>query len=155
MAKTSDKTVKFVAKLVQLTQDGRCNWTAEGSATGGGANLTASIDGASLRIYQNSEVVENPLWMYVHRDELQDSLSSNYVTLSPSINVWNRRVLSPKIKEDVPATIVRKDIVLEVLKDGIPVYRFTDVTGLSDLYDSAAFSAAKVGDLMDAVLSKE
>jgi hypothetical protein len=45
--------------------------------------------------------------------------------------------------------------ILEVLDDfGQASYSFDRTTGLDDLYDSAAFSASKVGELMDSILRR-
>jgi hypothetical protein len=123
----ADKSVQFIAKLVQLTQENELRWDAvpnpadiPGKAAS--AAFTALIDGTRLRTYKISR-------------ELR---------LDPNTALFGR----------VKPTVVQAP-VLEILDDFDQVsYTFDGITGLTDLYESASFSASKVGDLMDSVLRR-
>ncbi len=62
MSATVDKAVRFISKLVQLTQSGRLEWrsTDHPDAEAGSAALTSEINGQNLRLYRYHKEIENP-----------------------------------------------------------------------------------------------
>ena len=121
-----EKSVQFISKLVQLTQDGRIEWVPTSSPRDKErAAFVAEVEGRRLRIYSYAQEVE----------------ATAFVTVF-GINAGSgpRLVLRP---------------VLEVLDDlGRVVFSFEGRAGISDLYESAAYSASKVEDLIETVLAK-
>jgi hypothetical protein len=137
-----DKTVRFISKLVQLTQDRKIEWQSAASPEQGTAFL-AVVGGRRIRIYKFSKEVPNP-------DYASYASPTSHVTTSSFGTIFGSTSAVP------PKTILRSGAVLEVFDDaGRAAYKFENRTGLSDLYESASYSAAKVDDLMDAVLGKE
>jgi hypothetical protein len=127
---TPDRSVQFVAKLVQLTQERKVRWEPvraprEESAKAVGSAFTTSIDGRSLRIYKTErETVTFVGFLGSFGEEPR------------------RRIISTPI--------------LEVLDDfHQAAYSFERLTGLDDLYDAASYSASRVDDLMESVLRHE
>jgi hypothetical protein len=146
MAQSSDKTVKFISKLVKLTQDRRVDWTTSSPPRAGAETaFTTNIEGRKLRIYRYSNEVPNPDYAYF----AGSTLSPRIAPLTTADYLYGTQRIEP------PKTILRSGIVLELIEDDRAVYTFDSVTGLSDLYEGASYSASKVGDLMDAVLGKE
>jgi hypothetical protein len=122
-----DKSVQFISKLVQLTQEKSITWepTALPGSDDSSLNAVAyktEVDGKELRLYRaRRELSElDPFGILYGGDE-------------------KKRVVS----------------ILEVLDEfGRAVYAFQDRAGLDDLYESASYSASKVDDLMDSVLRR-
>lgn len=124
----ASKTVQFISKLVQLTQDRKINWDVAGKQ-GESAAFTATVEGRKIRIFRHTE--QRPL-----------EVGTTGTGLGGLLGV-------------IPRQTIRK-VGLEVLDEaGRTAYSFEDVTGLSDLYESASFSASKVAELMDSVLARK
>lgn len=127
------KPVRFISRLVQLTQEGKIDWQIVDTQAGGPI-LSTAINDRGLRLFKYSETVSNP--DYARHVAMYGGISTI---------VFHRPV--------PPETIHIAGIALEILDDkGRPAYKFDDTTGLQDLYESASFRAARVDDLMDSVL---
>ena len=139
MAKdTREKSVQFISKLVQLTQDGKLKWTAESPREDETVTpLKTTLEGRTLRISKYWKIVPNPDY-------------ERWASHEPfSITIYDR-------DREPPKTVTRSGTVLELTDDyDRVVYRLENKTGLSDLYESAAFSGSKIDDLMNVVLGKE
>jgi len=126
-ADSTDRSVQFIAKLVQLTQDRKMRWQSiphPNPESSGSAAYSASIEGKELRIYKTKREVLVGL----------DAIA---------------RALGREEKRRVTQAVT----ILEILDDfGQAAFTFDHITGLNDLYQSAAYSASRVDDLMDAVL---
>jgi len=129
MANTAtDKSVKFLAKLLELTQEKKLVWKAESSPRGTTAFECRLENGTrSLRLYRYIEDVE--VYDPQPYSRIQDMLTPK----------------APRIRK------VEKT-VLEVLDGSLVTFTFEGMSGLRDLYDSVSFSASKVDELMDSVL---
>lgn len=130
-ADPKDKSVQFIAKLVQLTQDKRVRWEPipyPGSDSNQGAAYSTAVEGKQLRLYRAMrEVIVN------------DVIASAIFGGAPE-----QRKRSTQVA------------ILEVLDDfGQATFTFDRTTGLNDLYESAAYSASRVDDLMDAILRRK
>ncbi len=129
-----DVAVKFVSKLVQLTQEGKLNWRGTAAPVRfknvpPSAAFLTEIDGKSLRIYKT-------------RNER--------TVLSGGGLLGTLGTLEPQTK-----TVVTMDPVLEVLdKYQQTAYAFEETAGLDDLYEAAAFASADVNELIDSVLRR-
>jgi hypothetical protein len=136
-----DRAVKFITKLVKLTQERKVEWGSTSSPEAGGTAFMAEIDGRRIRLYQYSKEVPNP----------------DYATFASPFSVTSSAAISlfgPK--PPPPQTILQAGTVLEIFDDGgRAAYKFENRTGLRDLYESASYSAAKVDDLIDSVLGKD
>lgn len=140
-----EKAVKFISKLVQLTQDKKVAWEVASSAPrDADSAFIANVEGRTLKIYRYSREIPNPDYeAYVSRQ------STFALTISSATLFGSKEPPEP------PKTVLRSGTNLEVLDGNILAYRFSNKAGLSDLYESASYSAAKVDDLMDAVLKKK
>jgi hypothetical protein len=148
MPPVSDKTVKFISKLVKLTQAGKLEWEPERPPRQGAeTSFVTEVEGRRLQIYRYSDEIPNPWYMYPNNSIITTSAN----IFNPS-GIFNQGIAAP---QDTRQTIIKSGVVLEVFKDNLSVYKFDSISGLSDLYESAAFSGAKVGELMDAILAKE
>jgi hypothetical protein len=126
---TPDKSVQFITKLVQLTQDGELQWTSVPVPLGSvsPSAFVALVNGKKLRIFKVQRTVMVP-----------DMIGS----------IFGRE---PTTK---PKAVQRA--ILEVLDDFEQVtYTFDRIAGLDDLYQSASFSASGLDDLMNSVLGKK
>ena len=127
----ADKSVQFIAKLVQLTQDKRLRWESaprpnQSEEAPSAAAFTASIEGKNLRLYK------------VKREVVADFLSGMF---------------GPR---DAPRRRIIWTAILEILDEfGQATFTFERTTGLNDLYESASYSASRVDDLMDSVLRRK
>jgi hypothetical protein len=131
-AEKPDKSVQFIAKLVQLTQDKKIEWDSVSSPRTPGdkvvrAEFVTTVDGTKLRTFETTKEVQ------------LDFPATVFFTT-----------------HDAPKTRSVRVPILEVLDEqGRVTYTFESKTGLSDLYEAAAYSASKVDDLMDAILRKK
>lgn len=130
---TPDRSVQFIAKLVQLTQDREIRWTVvpapDESSSQFSSAFVSNIDESQLRIRK------------VRREVRVDAMVSILGSIAGS---------SPA------KTRMTESVLLEVLDEfGQVSYTFDRTSGLSDLYESAAFSASKVDDLMDSILKRK
>lgn len=125
MAEKQDRTVEFISRLVQMTQDGEIKWViGQDLLDSMGSVFYATVNKRNLRLFQ------------VVREELVADAWAPFSKGQPE----KRRV---------------KRTQLELLDDNErPSFVFEKVAGLSDLYDGAAFSASGVADLMNSVLKK-
>lgn len=125
-AEKPDKAVQFVAKLVQLTQDNELRWESA-------PNPKEGTDRSASAAFTT---------------QIDGSRLRTY-----KVNREVRRE-SPFTTGGRPTTI--RVVLLEVLDDFDQVtYTFSGITGLTDLYESASFSASKVNELMDSVLRRK
>ena len=137
-----DKSVRLISKLVQLTQDQHIKWQVGNTAPGAETSFVSTVEERKLRIYRYSEKITNP----------------DYISYTSPYNLFfgssiKSSGLLGTARPAPPETITRAGIVLEVLDEmNRPVFKFENRTGLSDLYESAAYSASKVDELIDAVL---
>lgn len=108
--KTEDKTVSFISKLVQLTEEGSVKWWAVGSQSQDSeAAFETNVEGKTLRIYRYSKVSPNP----EYATYTSGSVSVTSFSIFPSHN------LPP------PKTIIKNEAVMEVVDlSGRAVYRF-------------------------------
>jgi len=140
----ADRAAKFLAKLVKLTQERKVRWdSTPAPEQGSDTAFVAEIEGRRMRLYQYSKEIPNPDY-------------ANYAasTLTPAITTFT--ILSSTPRVEPPRTVVRSGTVLELFDDsGRSAYKFENRPGLRDLYESAAYSAAKVDDLIDSVLGKD
>lgn len=135
----SDRTVQFISKLVQLTQDKKLEWQALPSSSSGGVFL-AEVDDRQLRLYKYSEQVPVPA-----------GPSSNVIA-----NTFSSIAKSTGFAYSTPTMMTKSGVRLAVSgKDGVGLYTFDDIAGLSDLYESASYSAAQVDELIDFILKKD
>jgi hypothetical protein len=137
-ASDGDKTVQFISKLVQLTQDGKLSWQPISSSTTGNV-LLAQIDDRQLQLQRYSEKVPVPSTVESTANVVASTISSiaQSTGLLPSTS----------------ATMTKTGVRLTVSgKDRQGFYTFDDKAGLSDLYESASYSAAQVDELIDLVL---
>jgi hypothetical protein len=143
MAKSDrDRTVRFISKLVQLTQDKKIQWETSSSADRG---FIAKINARQVRLYKYSEEIPNPA--YAQYADPYSIYSTSTITIG---GLFNQQRPEP------PKTIITSGVILEVYDNaGRPAYKFDSTTGLYDLYESASYSAAKVDELIDSVLGKE
>jgi hypothetical protein len=127
-----DKSVQFVAKLVQLTQDKKIKWDGVSSPRATGdkvsrAEFLTTVEDTKLRVFE----------------------ATREVVLDATVGILFG-------SRDQSKTRMVKVPILEVLDDqGRVTYTFENKTGLGDLYQAAAYSASKVDDLIDAVLRKK
>ncbi|TJV05097.1 MAG: hypothetical protein E5Y12_10060 [Mesorhizobium sp.] len=132
----ADRAVKFISKLVQLTQSKLIEWdsiTAPDDKLS--AAFVADLEGRRIRIRKYSKEYPNPEY--------------ERYTQSPAIAAF---IVSGR---EPPKTVLRSGIILEVLNNkGLPIYNFDNKTGLSDLLETASYSSAKIDDLMESVLSR-
>lgn len=126
---SADKAVRFIAKLVQMTQDRQIEWEAAEPTQGSRkfSAFEAMVKGQRLRIYK-----------YEKQEPIRGLLGN---LIEGSSSVTTMRNLRATTLEVVNA-------------DGKVVYSFEGKTGLSDLYESAAYSASKVDHLIDSVLTE-
>ncbi|HRF07772.1 MAG TPA: hypothetical protein PL193_03895 [Xanthobacteraceae bacterium] len=120
-----DKSVQFITKLVQLTQDGNLRWTPTPAvlSSANSSAFSTVINDRKLRIY----------------------------LVQPKF-VGSTSALATILGTDSAS---RKIAVLELLDDfEQPVYSFERIAGLEDLYRSASFSASGVDDLINSVLER-
>jgi hypothetical protein len=134
---SNDRAVQFISKLVQLTQDRKLDWESRPSPKSKEqAAFFCEVAGKKLRLYRFSEQVPNPEY-----DIYTAAYPSTFITLGS-------RPPEPSRTKLIHGT------VLEVLDEsGRASYTFENKTGLSDLYESAAYSASKVDQLIDSVLA--
>lgn len=134
-----DKTVRFISKLVELTQKRAIEWqVSDLNEDKSMPRFESEVEGRVISVYRYSREMPNP------------DYSTYQSRASSSLGI----VLSSR--PEPPRTIVREGTSLDVLDDhGNVAYSFKNVTGLSDLIEAASFSASKVDILMDAVLSKK
>jgi hypothetical protein len=129
IATSKDKAVQFIAKLLRLTQTGAIEWSVGPSPHDTDEiAFTASIEERMVRLYQFNEEVR-------------------------TVTTWDDADTMLSIRPNSEKRITRST-ALDVLSDGYVAYTFKNQAGLSDLYDSVAYAASKVEDLMDAVLAK-
>jgi hypothetical protein len=139
-----DKSVRFISKLVQLTQDRKVKWEAVTAPPNSEAAFATDIEGRKLRIFRYSERIPNPDYAAYTSPGL--TLGSTLTTLS----------ILGTTKPAPPETVIRSGTILQIIDaQGRSVYKFENRTGLSDLYESASYSAAKVDELMDTILGKD
>ena len=133
MAATSekkDKAVQFIAKLLRLTQAGSIEWNPVPSPRNPDETAyTAYLEDQRVRLYQYDEEVT--VW---------GGGGSSLAEILGSRQGPEKRIV--------------RSTALEILTNGLVTYTFKNQAGLSDLYESAAYVASKVEDLMDAVLGK-
>lgn len=119
-----DRTVKFIAKLLELTQTDRIKWEIAGDQ-----QYKSIISGRNIRLKKEIREVKDP-------------------------NVLTSRVMFGNSKGPVPKIRRLKFTVLELLSDdGIVVFKFDTISGLSDLFDSVSYAASGVSALIDDVLA--
>lgn len=139
MAEQQSKPVRFISKLVQLTQERKIEWEVAGTQ-GSGPSFVATVEGRRLKIFKYSEKQPNP----------------DYARLFNNSGAFTLSTLTISGRPNPPETIIVQGIVLEIADDaGRPAYKFDNRAGLADLYESASFSASKVDELMDTVLAKK
>jgi hypothetical protein len=127
LADRTDRAAQFITKLLQLTQEKKIEWRPTGSPRDDGRTaFLADVEGKTLRLYRYQKQSEGY--------EVTDFFGS-----SPSTRKRNRMV---------------EVTCLEVVDFGLVTYTFEGLSVLSDLYDSAAFSASNVDALIDAILEK-
>lgn len=133
-----DRAVRFISKLVELTQKRVIKWRVEDAPEKGSpAAFSSKIDGRSVRIYRFSNEVPNP----------------RYAAFADRLGGITGSFFAPSVEP--PKTLMRSMTILDVLDDeGRAAYSFKNIAGLSDLLETASYSAAKVDELMESVLSK-
>jgi hypothetical protein len=123
-APTQDKSIQFISKLVQLTQERGLEWQpARAPSTAHGAAFTTAIDGRKLRIYKVERTI---------------------LTFRGLLNTLSEP------KERVELTPILE--ILDEYEQS--TYSFENRTGLDDLYEAVSSSASKIADLMESVLQK-
>ena len=123
--KTS-RAAQFITKLLQLTQEKKIDWRASSSPRDDGRTaFEADVEGKTLRLYRYQKEVEE------HGD------TGSLFGASPK-----RRTRMGEVT------------CLEIVDFGLVTYTFEGLSGLSDLYDSAAYSASNVDALINAILER-
>jgi hypothetical protein len=126
-----DKSVEMIARLLELTQQGKLKWHSAAPPKGIDTPVAfqASYENFNLRIYQ----AERP---------------------NPDLGEISVSVLTFGVSRKAPDRITVT--ILELLdSQGRAVYKFDFKAGLSNLYDSASYSAAGVDRFINAVLGEE
>jgi len=121
---SKDKAVQFIAKLLRLTQAGAIEWSVGPSPRD------------TDEIAFTASIEERMVRLYQFDEEVM---------------AWDDADII--FRPNTGKRIIRST-ALEVLTDGYVAYTFKNQAGLSDLYESVAYAASKVEDLMDAVLAK-
>jgi hypothetical protein len=133
-----DRLVQFVARLVQLTKEGHLEWRAvpQTEKHGVGEAFRADVEGKTLQIRRFEYEANNPEY---------DSWRLFGRSIGKALGGSD---------EPPPKTIIRSGVDMAVVGSrGQAIYKFPPVTGLTDLYDSAAYAAAGVDKLISSVLS--
>jgi hypothetical protein len=136
-AEPKDKTVRFIAKLIELSQNGTIVWSPTGRGPSNYAIFETYVDDKKLRISKDEVQPPPP----PPPTTTSGGLLSNLSLLSLGTSFSGSRM-----------TLYSLDVIDN---QGRVVYSFGLRAGLSDLYESAAFSASGVNDLMNSVLSKK
>lgn len=119
MAEDTNKSVRFIAKLLELTQDNRLSWKIGPEGT-----YSAKLEDKLLKIYET------------RRKIMPDPVPKGVIS-------WSR---SP---------VIKNVIVLELLNsDETRAFKFEAIAGMRDLLQAVSFSASKVDEFIDKVLSK-
>lgn len=125
----TDRAAQFITKLLQLTQEKKIEWRPSSSPRDDGRTaFLADVEGKTLRLYR-----------YQKQAETYDTGDTGSLFGASSSK---RRTRMAEVT------------CLEVMDLGLVTYTFEGLSGLSDLYDSAAFSASNVDALIDAILEK-
>ncbi|MBW9086472.1 hypothetical protein JNB91_01330 [Rhizobium wenxiniae] len=123
-----EKNVKFVSKLVELSQKGELEWKpSDAPDEFSSTSFITEVGGQPIRVYTFARQVP---------------ASPSSIFSSFSLDNENSRTIT--IYGDVIDIMDARHRVL---------YSFRDVTGTHDLFESASRSAANVDRLIEAVLS--
>lgn len=133
-----DKAVRFISKLVQLTREKKIEWQAT-TNTDGNVAFRCEVEKRDLLISRYARELPNPAY-----EAYNNPASAHSV-------IWAFSRSEPT------KTIFRAGVTLDFLDpsgSGRSLYKLDNTTGLSDLYESAAYVSSKAEDLMDAVIAK-
>jgi hypothetical protein len=137
MPSDKEKTIKFVAKLLELTQDGAVTWTVIEPRQ-------------SLKTHPDFPV--DLLYVTTHKDKRLGLYQQRrgYVTLRDAL------FSSSGYSGFESKNPSRVGTFLEMIDDqGNCLWSFSEVNGLQDLYDAVQYQVAGVKGYLDAVLGDE
>ena len=143
MATEKDKVIKFVAKLIELTQDGKVVWsTIEPRRT-----LKSHPDYPVDLVYV-TEYKEKRLGLYRQR--------ADYVTLGSLLSGSFGTTGYSGFSGTSPQRNSRIGTILEMVDySGNCLWTFPEVSGLQDLYDAVQYQVAGVKNYLDSVISDD
>jgi len=143
--KEKDKKILFVAKLIELTQDGKLHWQSCEPRPSLRKKSGISVDIAYLSkdkfddklLYLYSFTKSNPKYSL-----FPDASNKFELTISPFGNVYNDMFVTETILEIVDANLAA-------------LWTFSGISGLSDLYDAVRYQASGVNSVIDIVLGNK
>lgn len=144
MASDKDRFIALVAKLLELTQDGKIKW----DATRPRASLTNDPDLAVDVVYTTHHQRKR-LGLYQIKRRYEAPPKGSLSAIISGYSGYYRNILG------TPPPKWQLDHILELIDDsGNCLWTFPSVSGLGDLFSAVQFQAAGVSEFLDDVLGK-